>query len=74
MEKSDYITAPSAQSPRIPQDNVLHSPLGMRLDGALSSVSDWTEEMGYKWNVRLFSYKLAGAATITPPQPFSSCR
>lgn len=40
MEKSDDITAPSAQSPRIPQDNVLHSPLGMRLDEALSSVSD----------------------------------
>lgn len=40
MEKSDDITAPSAQSPRIPQDNVLHSPLEMRLDGALSSVAD----------------------------------
>lgn len=46
MEKSDDITAPSAQSPQIPQDNVLHSPLGIRLDEALSSVSDWTEEMG----------------------------
>lgn len=40
MEKSDDITAPSAQTPRIPQDNVLHSPLGMRLDEALSSISD----------------------------------
>lgn len=45
MEKPDDITAPSAQGRQIPQYNVLHSALKMRLEEALSCVSDCTEEM-----------------------------
>ena len=45
MEKPDDITAPSAQGRQIPQYNVLHSTLKIRLEGALSSVSDCTEEI-----------------------------
>lgn len=46
MEKPDDITAPSAQGRQIPQYNVLHSTLKMRLEEALSSVSDCTEKVG----------------------------
>jgi len=45
MEKPDDITAPSAQGRQIPQYNVLHSTLRMRLEESLSSVSDRAEEM-----------------------------
>lgn len=48
MEKLDDIIAPSAQGRRIPKYNVLHSTLKMRLEEALSSVSDCTEEMALK--------------------------
>lgn len=44
MEKPDDIIAPSAQGRQIPQYNVLHSTLRMRLEEALSSASDCTEE------------------------------
>lgn len=73
MEKSDDITAPSAQSPRIPQDNVLHSPLGMRLDEALSSVSDWTEEMGLQMECQTVFLKAGRCCHHSPQQPYSEC-
>lgn len=54
MEKPNDITAPSAQRYQTPQYNVLHSTLKMRMEEALSSVSDCTEEMT-KLKVRTFS-------------------